>query len=174
MKTSKSISKGYSVGIIIQVLILFFGLVPSDAAEKVTVMTRNMYLGAEIQSLGFAASYEEFLVGAAEALTQIANNNIEERVVSLASEIVERNPHLVGLQEVYNFTIDGSNIGPPFCDYLSKLLEEINEQGASYCVAAVVENMDLTISNMPIPTYPVEPEAKSVGVELTALSPTLR
>ena len=60
-------------------------------------MTRNLYLGAEIQSLAASETPEEFLASAKKALDQAAANNFTERAGALLAEIVEKNPHLVGL-----------------------------------------------------------------------------
>jgi endonuclease/exonuclease/phosphatase family metal-dependent hydrolase len=114
-------------------------------AQDLTVMTRNLYLGAEIQSLAAATSPEDFIAGVKSALERIGENNFPERAVALASEIKEKKPDLVALQEVYNFTINGFNAQPPFCDYLDDLLTALEDQGASYYVAATVKNLDLSV-----------------------------
>ncbi|MBN1472115.1 MAG: hypothetical protein JW925_10075 [Syntrophaceae bacterium] len=114
-------------------------------AEEIRVMTRNLYLGAEIQSLAASETPEEFLASAKKALEQAAANNFTERAGALLAEIVEKNPHLVGLLEVYNFTINGSNGPLPFHDYLTDLMAALEAQGAGYRVAAVVKNLDITI-----------------------------
>jgi endonuclease/exonuclease/phosphatase family metal-dependent hydrolase len=79
------------------------------------------------------------------ALEQMAANNFPERAVAMAAEIVEKNPPLIGLQEVYNFMKNGENQEPPFRDYLSDLLQALEDKGASYYVAAIVENLDLSL-----------------------------
>lgn len=137
-------------------LIMLCLQIPSlTMAEQVKVMSRNLYLGAEIQSIARAKTREEFSAGAQEALRQIAANNFIERAEALAKEIVEKKPHLVGLQEVYNFTINGENGPPPFRDSLEDLLNALDAKGAYYNVAAVVKNLDITISIS---------DAESVGV----------
>lgn len=114
-------------------------------AEKVTVMTSNLYLGAEIQILAAAETEAEFLAGAQAALMQAAANNFPERAAVLAGEIAEKNPHLVGLQEVYNFTINGYNAAPPFRNYLTDLLDALEAHNAFYEEVAVVKNLDIEI-----------------------------
>jgi endonuclease/exonuclease/phosphatase family metal-dependent hydrolase len=78
-----------------------------------------------------------------EILVTIEANGFPERAAALAAEIVEKKPHLVGLQEVLNFTIDETNPRPPFYDYLEELLKALEARGADYRVAAVVKNLDL-------------------------------
>jgi hypothetical protein len=87
---------------------------PAAPARKITVMTRNLYLGADLAPMITAQTKEAFEAAAQKALTQIAASNFPERAVALAKEIAERKPHLVGLREVYNFTLNGNNGLPPF------------------------------------------------------------
>ncbi len=113
--------------------------------QELTVMTRNLYLGADLAPVQNAKTAEDFLAAAQAALAQIAANNFPERAQALAAEIAEKQPHLVGLQEVYNFTFNGSNGPPPFRDYLADLLAALTAQGVDYRVAAVVKNFDVEI-----------------------------
>ena len=144
MKGTAIISqKFFMKGIVALSAILFF--TGAAVAEEQRVMTRNLYLGAEIQSLAASGTLDEFLVGAQAALAQIAANNFPARAEALAAEIIEKKPHLVGLQEVYNYTINGTNGPLPFRDYLEDLLAALAAQGADYRVAAVVRNLDLEL-----------------------------
>ncbi len=115
------------------------------ATQDITVMTRNLYLGAELAPVLAAQTPEEFLAAAQAALAQVAANNFPERAQALAAEIVAKNPQLVSLQEAYNFTVNGQNGPPPFRDYLADLLAALAEQGANYKVAAVVKNADIQV-----------------------------
>lgn len=128
------------------VVILLTALVlqgTNSAAEELTVMTRNLYLGADLTPAIAAQNKEQFLSAVFDILGTIEFNNFPERAAALAAEIVEKKPHLVGLQEVLNFTIDGANPGPPFNDYLQELLNALEARGADYRVVAVVRNLDL-------------------------------
>ena len=40
-------------------------------------------------------------------------------------------PHLIGLQEVFNFTLNGVNSAPPFVDALETLLAALKPRAAS-------------------------------------------
>lgn len=113
------------------------------AAEELTVMTRNLYLGADLTPLLVAQSKEQLLSAVSDIKGTIESNNFPERATALAAEIAEKKPHLVGLQEVLNFTIDGANPGPPFNDYLQELLDALEARGADYWVVAVAKNLDL-------------------------------
>lgn len=110
------------------------------AAEELTVMTRNLYLGADLTPMIAAKNQEQFLSVVVDIMETIEFNDFPERAAALAAEILEKKPHLVGLQEVLNFTIDGANPGRPFNDYLQVLLDAL---GADYRVVAFVKNLDL-------------------------------
>lgn len=113
------------------------------AAAELTVMTRNLYVGADLTPLIAAQNKEQLLSAVSDVKGTIEFNNFPERAAALAAEIVEKKPHLVGLQEVLTFTIDGANAGRPFNDYLQVLLDALAAQGADYWIAAVVKNLDL-------------------------------
>src|SRR5512134_1907483 len=129
------------------VIVFIFLAISTRAAtaQEITVMTRNLYLGADLGPVIAATTPEEFLTAAQTALVQVARNNFPERAQALAAEIVEKSPHLVGLQEVYNFTFNGFNSLPPFRDHLADLMSALAEQGADYRVAAVVQDIDIHI-----------------------------
>ncbi len=114
-------------------------------AQEITVMTRNLYLGADLAPVIAAATEADFLLAAQTALAQVAANNFPERAQALAAEIVEKKPHLVGLQEVYNFTLNGNNGTAPFRNHLTDLMNTLTEQGADYKVAATVNNINILI-----------------------------
>jgi hypothetical protein len=121
------------------------------ATEDLTVMTRNLYLGAEIQSIAGATEIPDFIGRVTDALLQIAETNYLARAEALAAEIIDNNSHLVGLQEVYNFTLDGNNDVPPFRNYLDDLLAALEAQGAFYNIAAIVINFNTP--SIPIPFF---------------------
>jgi endonuclease/exonuclease/phosphatase family metal-dependent hydrolase len=130
------------------------GKPPWLSDQKVTVMTQNLYVGAAIQNI-VTVPDDQFIGAVMAALQQVADNNFPERAMAIAAEIVEKNPHLVGLQEVYNITINGQNYLPPYRNYLEDLMQALEYQGASYYVAAIVKNTDLTVAFDGFPTIRV-------------------
>ena len=113
--------------------------------DTVKVMTRNQYLGADLSPLLLAKTKEDVIAAVMTALEQIAANAFPLRARRLAAEVALTRPDLIGLQEVYNFTLEGSNFGPPFVDHLTETLEALAAKGQNYEVAATVENLDITI-----------------------------
>lgn len=115
-------------------------------AADLRVMTRNLYLGGDLVSLAEASTPGEFAAAAQAVLAQIAASNFPVRADALAAEIADQRPHLVGLQEVYDFTLNGAHGSPPFRDYLADLLAALAARGATYYVAATVTDLDVSAS----------------------------
>ena len=81
--------------------------VAADAAKaekqggpKVTVMTRNVFLGADLGPALAATTLDGAIDGAGVILNEVDETNFPERAKPLAKEIAESEPDLVGLQEV--------------------------------------------------------------------------
>ncbi|MDJ0914701.1 MAG: hypothetical protein QNI95_14105, partial [Desulfobacterales bacterium] len=120
---------------------------PSMADDDVIkVMTRNQYLGADLTPV-LEATEATFVQAATDAIDQIAANDFPRRARRLATEVALTKPDVIGLQEVYNFTLNGINIGPPtaFVDHLTETLDALKEKNQNYIVAATVENLNITI-----------------------------
>ena len=105
---------------------------------KVTVMTRNVYLGADLSPALGAATIPEAIDGAGEIYNEIERTNFPERAVPLAKEIKKSKADLVGLQEVATWYVqmpsDGGNPGTTGIgtdatdvkyDYLQEMLDNL-------------------------------------------------
>ncbi len=137
---------------------------PDGASTPTTVMTRNVYLGADIQRPIVATAGKTGL----EALVALGNSNVVTRNIVdqtnfprrselLAAEIAEATPDLVGLQEVALWRSGPLELPPPFgttplgttnaqqvdYDYLKLLLQDLRQQGTPYKAVVVQEEMDL-------------------------------
>jgi endonuclease/exonuclease/phosphatase family metal-dependent hydrolase len=72
----------------------------SKGGPKITVMTRNLFLGADLGPAIEAGSIPEAIDGAGEIWNEFQSTKFQERAVPLAREIERAKPDLVGLQEV--------------------------------------------------------------------------
>ena len=129
------------------VLLLIFSAanLPAAAGDEIVVITQNQYLGADLTGIVRAPDAGAFNEAVLAALAQIESNNFEERAIVLAREIVKWQPHLVGLQEVWDFKMNGVNGPAPYRDYLEDLKSALVMQGASYVAVASVQNLSMAI-----------------------------
>jgi endonuclease/exonuclease/phosphatase family metal-dependent hydrolase len=124
---------------------------PASAAPKpkpadVSVMTRNMYLGANPLPLA-TASGEEFERAAGRILDAVDASEPNARMKVMAREIAKAKADFVNLQEVTAW-YTGKKGGPARArvvrwDYLGALRGELEALGARYRVAAVSFPLDL-------------------------------
>src|SRR5262245_44163310 len=117
--------------------------VGSQADRTVTVMTRNLYIGADLSPIGAAlasGSPSAIIAAASTIWAGVLSTNFPERAEALAAEIGNSRPLLVGLQEVSLFRTGApdSFFGNPTradrveFDYLAILLAELHERGLHY------------------------------------------
>jgi hypothetical protein len=138
----------------------------SQAANTVNakVMTRNVYLGADLNPAIQAASTNDFIDANGQIVRDVDTNNFPVRAKGLAQEILQKKPDLVGLQEVslwrYGpvndaapFTCNGGpDDNPPFgCDftastvrydYLKDLMQQLNKDNLLYKVVKSQQEFD--------------------------------
>jgi hypothetical protein len=135
--------------VLLAALLLAGGAAPAGAEEDgvtLSVMTRNQYFGGDLLAVATSPDAASFMAAARAVLMDIAASNFPERAQALAREIAERRPHIVGLQEVYDFRLNGSNTGaPPFLDQLQVTKAALAALGADYVVVASVQNLSLTL-----------------------------
>ena len=123
------------------------------------VMTRNIYVGGDVDIVIEAEDpgMVPFLV--AEVYATVQQTNFYERAVSLAREIKRTQPHLIGLQEVskiyrqspgdeLNYLFGGGPATPAGeedieYDYLEILLNALAEEGMEYRAVAIGQNADV-------------------------------
>jgi hypothetical protein len=122
----------------------------------ITVYTRNLYIGTAFGEV-LEAPPEDLVEAARAAFDEITQTNFPRRAEALAEEIQTLRPHLIGLQEVFNFTLNGTNSGLPFVDSLATFLAALEARGLDYQVAAVVNNLALTF-NFDLFPFPEGPE----------------
>lgn len=142
-------------------------LAGTASAGEIDVMTQNQYVGTDLIGLVTAP---DFNAAAVAALRDRAASLPAERVKALAALIKKRNPHLVGLQEVYQFTclemqLPGQQHSPDpddgfGCDnpaiagaFTDQLQDTLDALGGKYVEAATVINLNLP-AQLGIPGLP--------------------
>lgn len=138
-------------------------------SQPVSVMTRNLYLGAELSPLFFAPTVRDLATRAAAAWNQVKQSNFPERAVVLAGEIADASPDAVALQEVTLFRtqIPGDwhsgaapNATTVELDFLQLLLQALDARGAHYQPAA-----EGTFTDVEVPA--TDPSGVSFDVRLS-------
>ncbi len=121
-------------------------------AEEFTALSRNVYVGADFTPILTAPTPAELVAAVELTFQTVLAANFPERAGRLAAEIVAKSPDMVGLQEISllrtqspgDAAVGGTTPAvDTLQDYLTLLLDSLAAQGASYQVAAKVENWDL-------------------------------
>jgi endonuclease/exonuclease/phosphatase family metal-dependent hydrolase len=124
---------------------------PPASARDITVMSQNLYVGADvdlvIRALGTADPGDDFpaLLFAIETLGKTA---FPARVEAIADEIARARPHAVGLQEVSQIDIDLRPLGVPVVvseDFLALVQDALVRRGLNYTVAATSNNINVSL-----------------------------
>jgi endonuclease/exonuclease/phosphatase family metal-dependent hydrolase len=118
----------------------------SSAASKLGVITRNLYVGTDVDAVISALRTPDpaddlpALVGAIETLQR---TDFPARAAAIADEIAKARPHAVGLQEVSQIDLTLPPLGVDIHqNFLATLLPELWERGLEYDVAAQVRNIE--------------------------------
>ncbi|MBI4409358.1 MAG: endonuclease/exonuclease/phosphatase family protein, partial [Gemmatimonadetes bacterium] len=130
---------------------------PDAGARGVTVLTRNLYLGADVDPIIGAQSLAQIpgLAGAAWATIQATD--FPARAQALADEIAATRPHLVGLQEVTLYRVQTPSdaivggAAPATVvayDFLEILLDALAARGLDYEAVASV-----TLTDVEVPAF---------------------
>ena len=112
--------------------------------QPFTLLTQNVYLGGDtgpIFSLDFT-DIPAVLQATNVFWAQVQQSNIPERAAALVDEIDARRPHVVGLQEVFQFGVVDATTGALIggADILAAIEAEIAGRGLPYEVVRVQEN----------------------------------
>ena len=130
------------------------GVVPRGS---ITVMTRNLYVGAAFDPLLNAPTPDDIPGLVAQVYSTILSSRFPCRAEAIADEIVQSQPDLVGLQEAALLRVQspcGTSLqNPPqpisiAIDYLQILLDALERRGAHYAVATSVTNTDITVTSV--------------------------
>jgi endonuclease/exonuclease/phosphatase family metal-dependent hydrolase len=151
--------------------------------KPVTVMTRNLYLGADLnppiraalaQPAGSFAQLVALANGTHAVRDIVDQTNFPVRARLLAREVVATKPDLVALQEVALWRhgplelnqIAVANAATVDIDFLQILMDELAAQGASYTVVKVQQEADVEAPSF-VGTNPFGPTADASDIRLT-------
>jgi endonuclease/exonuclease/phosphatase family metal-dependent hydrolase len=130
----------------------------------IKVMTRNLYLGADLTPAIQATTSNGFIDANGQIVRDVDTNDFPTRAKGLAHEILKKKPDLVGLQEVSLWRYGPLNDGAPFTcnggpdddppfgcnftastvryDYLKDLLQQLNKHKTRYKVVVSQQEFD--------------------------------
>ena len=154
MSTGRMRARGRACGVAAVLGLAVAFPAAADAAKpikpsKPTVMTRNLYLGADLTGAIVAPTVPEAYTAVGDIYKNMQDMNFNARAKLLADEILETDPDLVGLQEVSHWFRDDVVDGPQtqatetVYDYLHQLMSELRERDLNYSVAVVQNEADL-------------------------------
>ena len=128
----------------------------TPAPPSVTVMSQNLYLGADVTPVidAILTGNQKTITSAVTTVWQnVQTSNFPVRAAAIAAEIVAAHPGVVGLQEAALFHIAGAV--PAGGDYLQLLLNDVNglltNASYTYKAVAVTNEADLTFSGYTSP-----------------------
>ena len=153
MSTSLKRARGRVLGVAVAIGV-FAVPAMADAKKpikpsKPTVMTRNLYLGADLGPAIVAPSVPQAYTAVGDIYENMQDMNFNARAKLLANEIEAADPDLIGLQEVSLWRRDEVIDGPTtpatevVYDYLELLQDELGRRGLNYTVAVVQQEADL-------------------------------
>jgi endonuclease/exonuclease/phosphatase family metal-dependent hydrolase len=120
-------------------------LAPAGATAKprtadVKVMTRNVFLGADLPPIALAAPGAPFEHAAGNLIREVKAGDPKARMRLIADEIAAKRPDLVGLQEVSHYLSGPKGDKRPathtIVDFLAVIRRELARRHQSYRVAA--------------------------------------
>ncbi len=189
---TRSIRKNRTVLGVLVAAVVVLAVAPSATADAgmaappgkpLTVMTRNLYLGADLnppiraalaQPAGSFAQLVALANGTHAARAIVDQTNFPVRARLLANEIVATRPDLVALQEVALWRhgplelnqVAVSNATTVDIDFLQILMDALAAQGASYIVVRVQQEADVEAPSF-LGNNPFSPTADASDVRLT-------
>ena len=125
---------------------------PADTPHVITVMTRNMDAGTDLNYILAATDQASLVAGTAATLAEVKASDIPARASRLADEIATHKPDLIALQEVTLWRT-GPLLQPPatevLYDQLDLLMAELAKRKLHYGIVAVQSLLD---AEAPVPT----------------------
>lgn len=160
-KFSKSVNAAKIVFLLFGILFSLSGcekistpMLPDDSSltpEPLTVMTYNVYVGANMEALLGITNLVEVPGAVAEVYEQFVATNFPGRAAAIAALIKAEQPHIIGLQEISlirrqspgDRLTGGEPAEEVVIDFLEILMNALQAEGLNYQVAAKVQNADI-------------------------------
>jgi endonuclease/exonuclease/phosphatase family metal-dependent hydrolase len=120
-------------------------MVSTPRPVSMTVMSRNLYLGAELTPLFTLADPSQVPFVVAALWGDVQANDFATRAAAIAAEIAAQEPQLIGLQEVALYSAQAPDQAPVVLDYLALLQAALMARGLDYRVAASVDNISIPL-----------------------------
>jgi endonuclease/exonuclease/phosphatase family metal-dependent hydrolase len=143
----------------------------SSSAREVTVMSRNLYLGTDLNPILTATSAPALFAAVGTGWAQVQANDFPARAEAIADEIAAAEPDLVGLQEAMVFRTDSPPDGPAspadtvVYDFVDLLVAALADRGLAY---ESVSRFDGTEAELPAGLPPTVDVRLSDGVAILA------
>jgi len=121
---------------------------PFAGDRQVTVMTRNLYLGADLNPIFQAPNLFGLYAAVGAAWAQVQANDFPARAQALADEISASRPDLVGLQEAVIFRTDVPPDGPvtpaetTVYEFVDLLVAALADRGLTYDPVSIFTGID--------------------------------
>ncbi|MDH5385567.1 MAG: hypothetical protein OEY18_12740 [Candidatus Aminicenantes bacterium] len=124
----------------------------SKDPNSIVVMTRNIYVGGNVDRVIEETDPNLIPVRVAETFAEVMSTDFNYRVEALVDEIEKAQPHLIGLQEISLIRYQSPSNFPALpdatlvlWDYLDILMTALGNRGLDYYVAGIVENADVEV-----------------------------
>lgn len=133
---------------------VFFTIGSAAPQKSFTVMTWNLYFGADTTPILSARTMDELAKRADTAWKTLESTRFKERARAIADHIAIAQPHLIGLQEVALLRVQSpgdrmrGGMTPAetvVLDFEAILMSELAARGLNYNIVARVENADVEV-----------------------------
>jgi endonuclease/exonuclease/phosphatase family metal-dependent hydrolase len=115
--------------------------------EAIGVLTRNLYLGADLGPVIAARTPQAFVAATTAVWRMVQKNDFRTRARALAAEVADTPPALIGLQEAVTWRTRSTTTADPegdvAFDYIPLLLEALEARGLRYREIARVDLLDV-------------------------------
>jgi endonuclease/exonuclease/phosphatase family metal-dependent hydrolase len=128
-------------------MILAFGAASHAAERPVKTMSRNLYLGANLTPAVTALILPALILANYAVWQAVQATDFPARAQELADEIVDKDPHLIGLQEVATWKVgafgDPAPASTVVYDFLASLQAALAARGEPYDLVVIQREAEI-------------------------------